>query len=354
MELNKTIQHYFHQPALESVSLSELEKAVQRYPYSAALQFLLLKKMQQEKDPGFDRQFAVASLYYSNPWLLRDLLQASPHPSQQSVHTGFEQVVTQKSTASSGTIEIVEETVPEAIEEQPLAPETGLTKPEINEEAAFPEVLPTWPPVEEAETVVAETKAETLAEIDQVSAEKPEETAEITATPASVKEMEPKPEPRPETPEESELRTELLMKESPIRIPSLRDLSPQTDELPIFEPYHTIDYFASQGIKLSHEMPVNDKLGRQMKSFTEWIRTMKKLPQSQIERQLLIAATGENIVAMAAGSVKMKDVVTETMAEVLVKQGNIAKAIDLYNKLSLAHPDKSAYFATRIEQLKHS
>lgn len=356
MELNKTIQHYFHQPALESVSLPELEKAVQHYPYSAALQFLLLKKMQQEKDPGFDRQFAVTSLYYANPWLLRDLLQARPRLSQQPVHTNTEQVVTEEATASQGTGESIEESIPGAIEEQNFLPEAELAKKDTHEDASIGEEQQTWPPVEEAASVMMETEAESAQEIDhapaETTAETASETAEIKATPVSLN--KPEPEPGPETPEESELRTELLMKESPIRIPSLRDLSPQTDELPIFEPYHTIDYFASQGIKLSHEMPVNDKLGRQMKSFTEWIRTMKKLPQSQIERQLLIAATGENIVAMAAGSVKMKDVVTETMAEVLVKQGNIAKAIDLYNKLSLAHPNKSAYFATRIEQLKHS
>jgi pentatricopeptide repeat protein len=56
---------------------------------------------------------------------------------------------------------------------------------------------------------------------------------------------------------------------------------------------------------------------------------------------------------MAAGSVEPREVITETMAEVLVKQGNIEKAVDLYRKLSLAHPDKSTYFAARIEQLKH-
>ena len=80
---------------------------------------------------------------------------------------------------------------------------------------------------------------------------------------------------------------------------------------------------------------------------------MKKLPQTTIEKQLLDSGNGEKIVAMAAGSVEHREVVTETMAEVLVKQGSIENAISLYRKLSLAHPDKSAYFAARIEQLKN-
>jgi hypothetical protein len=35
-----------------------------------------------------------------------------------------------------------------------------------------------------------------------------------------------------------------------------------------FEPLHTSDYFASQGIKLSEEVQSSDKLGKQLKSFT--------------------------------------------------------------------------------------
>jgi hypothetical protein len=79
---------------------------------------------------------------------------------------------------------------------------------------------------------------------------------------------------------------------------------------------------------------------------------MKKLPQTELEHKLDEAGMGERIVAMAAGSVLVREVMTETMAEVLAKQGNNSGAIDLYRKLSLVYPDKSAYFAARIEQLK--
>lgn len=151
----------------------------------------------------------------------------------------------------------------------------------------------------------------------------------------------------------ADLRTELLLRESPIPIPSLKDIQPQIDDQPLFEPYHTIDYFASQGIKLGNNLPPNDKLGRQMKSFTDWIRSMKKLPQAGLEKKLLEStAGGEKIVAMAAGSIKPQEVTTETMAEVLVKQGNIDKAVEIFRKLSLAYPHKSVYFASRIEQIK--
>lgn len=118
-----------------------------------------------------------------------------------------------------------------------------------------------------------------------------------------------------------------------------------------FEPYHTIDYFASVGIKFVQEENPSDKLGKQLKSFTEWLKVMRKLPQKNQEIIPDMAAEHQ-IQAIAAHSVKGKEVLTETMAEVLVKQGMREKAMEVYRKLSLLNPEKSAYFATKIEQLK--
>jgi hypothetical protein len=121
-------------------------------------------------------------------------------------------------------------------------------------------------------------------------------------------------------------------------------------EAPAFEPFHTVDYFASQGIKLSQQEATNDTLGRQLKSFTEWLKTMKRLPEASPQQPTGIA--GEHKVErLAAHSVHSADVVTESMAEVWLKQGNKEKAADVYRKLSLRNPSKSTYFAAKIESL---
>jgi hypothetical protein len=118
----------------------------------------------------------------------------------------------------------------------------------------------------------------------------------------------------------------------------------------LFEPYHTIDYFASQGIKLSLDEQPQDKLGKQLKSFTEWLKTMRRLPQK--DREVVPDRVAEEAVqTSAAHSIQGKDILTETMAEVLAKQGMREKARAVYEKLSLLNPDKRAYFAAKIEQL---
>ncbi|GAB4494469.1 MAG: hypothetical protein OHK0019_20900 [Saprospiraceae bacterium] len=47
-----------------------------------------------------------------------------------------------------------------------------------------------------------------------------------------------------------------------------------------------------------------------------------------------------------------KDVISETLARLLAKQGYRDKAIDMYERLRLTFPEKSAYFAAEIEKLK--
>lgn len=132
-------------------------------------------------------------------------------------------------------------------------------------------------------------------------------------------------------------------------IPNL--LNPEAATELAFEPLHTIDYFASQGIKIREETLMNDKLGKQMRSFTDWLKSMKKLHPGKLPEQNEVI---ERIIQTSAEvSNADAEVLTEAMAEVLLKQDKKEKAVEMYQKLSLMNPSKSAYFAAKIESIKN-
>lgn len=117
------------------------------------------------------------------------------------------------------------------------------------------------------------------------------------------------------------------------------------------ERLHTIDYFASQGIRIDLSQIPQDKLTSQLRKFTDWLKQMKNPGAPQTDPGSSIEM--ENAVAEIAKSSNVsREVLTEAMAEVLVKQGQVEKAIQLLIKLSFINPEKSSYFAARIEQLK--
>ncbi|MDB5210543.1 MAG: hypothetical protein JWQ30_1370 [Sediminibacterium sp.] len=114
---------------------------------------------------------------------------------------------------------------------------------------------------------------------------------------------------------------------------------------------HTIDYFASQGIKIDLTAIPQDKLTTHLLKFTDWLKQVKTANvnpaelHANLEMEKAVAETAKN-------SNETREVVTESMADVLEKQGQIDKAIQLYIKLSFLNPEKSSYFAAKIEQLK--
>lgn len=132
-----------------------------------------------------------------------------------------------------------------------------------------------------------------------------------------------------------------------------KPLAPET-ELPIkSSPLYTIDYFASQGIHIESIKAGRNQqqLDSKVKKFTDWLKQMKTANPQPTDLGT-DEETEHMIEAIAQNSNETKDIITEAMAEVLIKQGKISKAVQLYQKLSFLNPDKSAYFAAKIDKIK--
>ena len=151
---------------------------------------------------------------------------------------------------------------------------------------------------------------------------------------------------------EAEIKEELPVSNLPVNDKAAEPVAgeKQKEEAPLFEPLFASDYFASQGIKLTEEQQPTDRMGKQLKSFTEWLKTMKKvhdpkLPSTETPVDITVQKLAEK-------SNKEEEVITEAMAEVFLQQGKTNKAKEIYEKLSLLNPSKSAYFAAKLEQIK--
>lgn len=279
---------------LEEVEQAELQQIAAMHPYFPIAQLLLSQKQQQENDPDFARQLQRTALYFPNTLWLDHLLQSPTGDlAQATEHIAAAAVMQQPAAASA-----------ERQHHENIQHDSMSTEPEIIKAAP------------EEEQYAASTTEEVMQQ-----AEDEEKQKEVIA---------------------SVLEEQLAEFRKPVAADT--ELKIET------EPYHTVDYFASQGIKVDLTQP-QDKLGSQLRKFTDWLKQMKNVKTESAD--LGTDPEVENMIqGIAKSSNETKEIVTETMADVLVKQGKTDKAIQLYIKLSFLNPDKSAYFAAKIEQLK--
>jgi hypothetical protein len=405
-QIDHIVQHLFNKKRLDDVSVYELERFIATHPYFAAGHFLLAKKSQSESFDNFKEKVATTALYYHNPLWLQWLLDQDDNDASKNnelaepIHQGFDATqmaetadrifsedqkdveMAGQPTGSATSEDINQSYSSQAQEENTLVTsgdsnhqervdafqdvtitDTSTVQPgkDVGPQSDFkePDITPASEGIketegiqrpgldqlEESETVGKPGQPELIGNTNQPGTPEFEDEAHGA-------DQEQGPGNNDQEDEESRASAASIEKtlSGAALIPTKADID--KDDL-AFEPYHTIDYFASQGIRLQQADLSKDKFGKQLKSFTEWLRSMKRLPNAAVDGSL-DEATQRSIQQIAEHSFEEKDIVTETMAEVWIKQGNKEKAIDTLHKLSLQNPSKSHYFAAKIEQLKAS
>jgi hypothetical protein len=359
-----------------------LTETVKEYPYFTAAQFYLLLQTQ----PGsieYENQAAKTSILFNNPFWLGYLL----NQSENNASVKEENIINQQETNT--VISINETPVIEKIPAETEAVNTDLenTNPadkiaenevhdEISNERGIYNNTATEIVLQETENIIDSSEKNSFDLYEAGNDEKGEinfpENIPATALPAEEIYENTSDSSTPVALEQAFVNTgenyegeqykeniegalyedveEKEIAPMNIKLDFAKEIATTEDTIS-FEPLHTSDYFASVGIKLSDDVKPGDKLGKQLKSFTDWLKTMKKIHPGQLPPQSDQSVI--TIQTMAEKSNTEAEVLTEAMAEVLLQQGKNAKAREVYKKLSLLNPSKSAYFAAKIDHIEN-
>jgi hypothetical protein len=336
----------------DEVDIRQMDGLVDEHPWFAGLHYLRAVRLDKTDDAPSAR--SKAALYFQNPHWLRALLDDT-----ETVSVTESTLSELLSTPSS---ELVDMDRP--LQTEPQFPEEELVMAVEKAEQEFDD--------KRTDEVHPETQWQhTLAEnpVFHQETTSDEETFEHHIWQAREQVSEPtadapgesdSPEPPVALEREGGEEGSVEMIAAPAEIPAIQEdlqaeaaepAQPTAEETVIpFEPLYTIDYFASQGIKYNLDSG-KDQLSLKMKSFTEWLKSMKRIHPEKVDS---VVADDAVIRESAETSNNSQDIYTEAMAEVYLKQGLKEKAREVYQKLSLLDPSKSAYFAVRIKEIKEN
>ncbi len=312
MPFQPLYKNIFDQDVSDAGAAALLQQATKDHPYFSLAHFFLLKQA-GTKDNGYAKIAAKTALHFNNTFWLQSQLHKEP--------LSIKAVILPVPLANTEVLQelIREEEIPVIINEA----ETVALQADEAAEAA-------------TSTEREEQKQEKIPEVLVL----PEDTTNVIAAPVENK------EPAAAAPI---YKTENANSSS-TKQPSLAPALPSVEGTLLFTPLYATDYFASQGIKLREEALPNDKLGKQLKSFTEWLKTMKKVHDGKLPAGSEVLDL--SVQKLAEKSNKEEQVITESMAEVFLQQGKLHKAKEIYEKLSLLDPSKIAYFAAKIDQIQ--
>jgi len=325
---------------LRPEELNAAQDLAKQYPYSQLLHLIIARASRDQKASNEKATLNRAAIYATDRTILKDVMTRAIRPRVEAV-----------------------------LEETPKAPAIPVTKQEpaiptaAKDEGIKPEPVPVKAKAPKAEP-------------------KPELKAESKSEPKAESKTESKVESRPEpkvlqqevTLEGDALRNDLEkelshlrelmgafdatyekfkkgepMPPAPVSAPkaTTKKITPQpTPSEEIKEPT-IVDAPLIEEIKTSKRKPkiVSPKVAEQGEIIDQFIKVAPTLPRTK--------PTEPPTTDLAEDSVNIADnIVSETLVEILLKQGKKAKAIEMLKKLIWKFPQKKAYFAAQIEALK--
>ena len=307
--------------AIAAETLTDLEELARQYPYFQAVHTLIAKAKHDEQASDAEAALHHAAIYAPDRRHLRKIILEEVHRSPSEVP------LTDEATPSPAEVAVTEIQKDAEPTDAPMAGAVELSgsateqveEPVASFEASEPIVTEENEPEATLDTVKNEPETVVVAEDHDPEPTIAEEEAPSVAEPVIATE--------PTTTDEADERESVYdaLEKNLKNLQEVRSAQRTEDQKPLVsgttqrEQQELMDKFVSQE---------HDKLSTPM------------------DLEATIADLAER------STLAPEELVTENLAEIFIKQGKVEKGLALYEKLSLKFPEKKAYFADKIEQLK--
>ena len=323
MELTKSdLLPLLKQPeAITAETLTDLEELAWQFPYFQAVHTLIAKAKHDQQAPDAEAVLHRAAIYAPDRRRLRKIILEEVHRPPAELADELAPPLTEAPTvekeAEPVDAPVVSPEVPEPTIEEASEP---MEEPVVSFEASEPVVT------EENEPEATINATESEPEITVVAEEQALEprTAEQEEAPSVA---EPAITPEPNTTDEADERESVYdaLGKNLKNLQEVRSAQRPEDQKPL-----------TSGTTQQEQQELMDKFVNQ--------------EHDKLSTPMDLEAT---IADLAEKSTQApEELMTENLAEIFIKQGKVEKGLALYEKLSLKFPEKKAYFADKIEQLK--